>query len=177
MTSGAGDFGTVSGELRHYSQPVPQLVLASRMAAQTSLGRDAQRFYLGGPRSLPGYDYRTLAGLRTAVLSQEVRFPLLNGLTVALPTPWTFPTVSGVVFGDMAWAWDNAGGALKPAGLDLGVPIDGQALQGHLGSVGGGFFIGGGYFPALRWTYAWATADFQHYARRPRTQFSIGFNF
>ena len=177
MTSGAGDFGTLVGELRHYSQPVPQLVLATRLSGQASLGRDAQRFYLGGPRSLPGYDYRTLAGLRTATVSQEFRFPLLNGLTIAVPTPWTFPTVSGIAFGTMAWAWDNAGGVPRPVGFNAGGPPDGLAGQGHLGSVGGGFYIGGGYFPALRWTYAWATPDFRTYARRPRTQFSIGFNF
>lgn len=177
MTSGAGDFGTLAGELRHYSQPTSQLVIATRIAGQASLGRDAQRFYLGGPRSLPGYDYRTLAGLRTATLTQELRFPLLNGLTVALPTPWTFPTVSGVAFASMSWAWDNAGGVTVPVGLNLGVPTGGLAAQGHLGAVGGGFFIGGGYFPALRWTYAWPTTDFRRYGAKPRTQFSIGFNF
>ncbi len=176
MTSGAGDFGTLVGELRHYSQPAPELVLASRVSGQASLGRDAQRYYLGGPRSLPGYDYRTLAGLRTATLSQEVRFPLLNGLTLALPARWTLPTVSGVAFGTMAWAWNNGGSATRLAALETG-PVDGQALQGHLGSVGGGFYIGGGYFPALRWTYAWPPSDFRRYARRPMTQFSIGFNF
>jgi hypothetical protein len=177
MTSGAGDFGTLLGELRHYSQPVPQLVLATRVFSQASLGRDAQRFYLGGPRSLPGYDFRTLAGLRTTVVSEELRFPMLSGLTMALPTPWTLPTVSGLAFGTMAWAWDNAGGVAIPAGYTSGTRRDGLGAQGHLGSVGTGFFIGGGYFPALRWTYAWATPDFRRFARRPLTQFSIGFNF
>ena len=179
MTSGAGDFGTLVAEARHYSQPFSQLVLATRVNGQASLGRDARRFYLGGPRSLPGYDYRTLTGLRTAVISQEVRFPLVSGLTVALPVPWLFPTVSGVAFGTMGWAFDDGAGVPIPAGLDSVAVrmLSGRAGQGHLGAVGVGFFIGGGYFPALRWTYAWATPDFQHFARRPRTQFSLGFNF
>ena len=174
MTSGAGDFGTVVGEVRHYSQPLPQLVLASRVQGQASLGRDAQRIYLGGPYSLPGYDYRTLAGLRTAFVQQEIRFPLLSGLTVSLPMPWLFPTVSGVALADMAWAWD-AGTVAYPVAVAPLVVQSGN--QGRLGSVGAGFYIGGGYFPALRWTYSWPTADFKHFARKPATQFSIGFNF
>jgi hypothetical protein len=57
------------------------------------------------------------------------------------------------------------------------VSPDGLGGQGHLGSVGASWFIGGGYFPAIRWNYAWTTTDFRTFARRPRTQFSIGFNF
>ena len=174
MTSGAGDFATFIGEVRHYSQPTQQLVIATRVQAQASLGADAQRIYLGGPYSLPGYDYRTLAGLHTAIVQQELRFPLLSGLTMALPTPWTLPTVSGVAFANMAWAWE-AGTVSFPSAVNVvGVQPGGQ---GRLGSAGLGFFVGGGYFPALRWTYAWPTTDFTHYGRRPRTQFSIGFNF
>ena len=175
MTSGAGDYGTVVGELRHYEQPLPQIVLASRIQAQASLGRDAQRFYIGGPYSLPGYDYRTLAGLSTTLIQQELRFPLLSGLTLDVPAPWMFPTVSGVAFADMAWARGAGEAATSPvpySGLS-----GGAAAQGHLGSVGAGFYIGGGYFPALRWTFAWPTPDFHQFARKPRTQFSIGFNF
>jgi hypothetical protein len=177
MTSGAADFGTLLGEVRHYSQPLPQLVLATRLFGQASLGPDAQRTYLGGPRSLPGYEYRTLAGLRTALFGQEIRFPLVSGITMAFPSPWTLPTVSGVAFGNVAWAWDNAGGVTIPVGYNPNLVAGAPAAQGHLGSVGAGFFIGGGYFPAMRWTYAWGTTDFYHYGRHPRTQFSIGFNF
>ena len=43
----------------------------------------------------------------------------------------------------------NAGGLTIPVGYDPGLLSDALAAQGHLGSVGGGFFIGGGYFPAL----------------------------
>ena len=181
MSSGAGDFGTLVGELRTYVAPVAQFIAASRAQGQMSFGRDAQRFYLGGGRSLPGYDPRTLAGLRTVLLQQEVRFPLLSGLTLALPAPWVFPTVSGVGFANMAWAWD-AGGFVPvlindPVLAGLLENQEGLGAQGHLGSVGAGFFIGGGYFPALRWNYAWPTQDFKSFGKRPRTQFTLGFNF
>jgi outer membrane protein assembly factor BamA len=158
LTSGAGDFGTLIGEFRHYRLPVSGVVLATRIQAQSSLGRDAQRFYLGGGMSLPGYDRRRLAGLHTVLAQEEVRFPLLQGLTLAIPTPWVFPTVNGIAFADGAWAWD-------------------REFDEHVGAAGVGFFVGGGYFPALRWNYAWTTSDFRSFSKRPRHQFSLGFNF
>src|SRR5204862_2077297 len=109
-----------------------------RMQYQASLGRDAQRFYLGGPGSIPGYDYRTMAGLRSATMTQELRFPLLSGLTLAVPASFTLPTVSGGAFGTMSWAWDEGSGIAPENGLtDTGVLAP---VQGHLGSVGAGFF-------------------------------------
>ena len=179
LTSEQGDYGTLLGEVRRYVMPIPQVALATRLQGQVSLGRDAQRFYLGGRFSTPGWSPRTLAGLRTVLVQQEVRFPLLRGVTVALPSPWELPPVSGVAFANGAWAWD-AGGIDLPADVP-GVLIDsgdiGPGGQGHVGSAGLGFFIGGGYFPALRWNYAWRTIDFRHFSSRPRTQFALGWNF
>lgn len=178
MTSGAGDYGTLLGELRRYWTPVPQFVSASRAQGQASLGRDAQRFYLGGRSRLRGYDPRTLSGLTTVLLQQEFRFPVLRGLTIALPTPWMFPTVSGAAFADYAWAWGGEDVLLVdvPAYYLPGVDV-GPGGNGHLGSVGVGFYLGGGPYPALRWNYVWQTADFRRFSVRPRTQFSIGYNF
>jgi len=180
MSSGAADNGTVVAEARRYLMPLPQLVFATRLQGQAGFGNDAQRFYIGGPWTLPGYDPRTLAGLRTALVRQEVRFPVLRGLTLAVPAPWVFPTVSAAAFAGMAWAWD-AGGfqplTFTDEELRHLVTPDGRGIQGRLGSVGAGWFLGGGYFPAVRWNYSWTTVDFRHFSRRPRTQFSIGFNF
>lgn len=175
MTSSAGDYATLVGELRQYATPFQYFVFATRLNYQASLGQDAQRFYLGGPGSIPGYDYRSMAGLRSATVTQELRFPMVTGLTLAMPGGFTLPTVSGVAFGTMSWAWDEGGGIQPENGLtNTGVLVP---VQGHLGSVGAGFFVGGGYFPALRWNYAWLTSDFHTFSRHPRTQFSIGFNF
>ena len=107
---------------------------------------------------LRGADRRTLAGLQTMLLQQEVRFPLLRGLQLAIPVPWEFPTVSAALFSDAAWTWENG-------------------FTQRLGSVGAGFYVGGGYFPVLRWNLAWLTPNFRDYPKRPRTQFMIGFNF
>jgi hypothetical protein len=43
--------------------------------------------------------------------------------------------------------------------------------------VGAGFYVGGAYFPAIRWNFSWLTEDWRHFSTRPRTTFAIGFNF
>ena len=178
LGSGAGDYGTLLGEVRRYWMPVPQFVSATRVQGQASLGQDAQRFYLGGRMTLRGWDYHTLSGLRTVVVQQELRFPLLRGLRFAVPVRWEFPPVNVAAFADAGWAW---GGGDVPFG---GVPAYylsyfdlGPGAQGHLGSAGVGFYVGGGPYPVLRWNYAWPTVDFRTFARRPRTQFALGYNF
>jgi len=134
------------------------VVWANRVQGQSSLGPDAQRFYLGGRTSIRGYERRSLSGPQTTLLQSELRFPVLRGLILGVPAPWVFPTVSGGAFVDAAWAWDSS-------------------RQSELGSAGFSFWIGGGFFPAFRWNYAWLTSDFQTFTRRPRTQFTLDFNF
>jgi hypothetical protein len=158
VSSGAGDFATLIGEVRHYAAPVPQLVSATRVQGQASLWRDAQRFYLGGWGSLRGYDRRALSGLETVLIQQELRFPVMRGLTFAIPAPWSFPTINGALFADVAWTWL-------------------EESTERAGSLGAGFYLGGGYYPAVRWNYVWPTTNFRTFANRPRTQFSIGYNF
>jgi Tol biopolymer transport system component len=158
MTSGAGDFTTLTGEYRHYLHPLPVLVSATRVQGQSSFGQDAQRFYLGGRATLRGYPRRQLSGLQTVLVQQELRLPLVRGLTLAVPAAWTLPTISAALFADAGWGWEDG-------------------VESHLGNVGAGFYLGGGYFPAIRWNYVWTTPDFRSFAARPRTQFTIGFNF
>jgi len=158
LTSGAGDFGTLLAEVRQYRSILPGVVAATRVQGQSSVGRDAQRYYLGGPFSLRGYERRSLSGVQTALVQEEIRFPILQGMTLAIPSAWVFPTVNGAVFADAAWTWS------------YGPPE-------QLGSVGTSFFIGGGYFPALRWDFAWLTPDFRTYSKRVYRRFSVGFNF
>ena len=59
---------------------------------------------------------------------------------------------------DAAWAWE-------------------EEAPRELGSAGLSFWIGGGYFPAFRWNYAWRSRDLGALSRRPRTQFTLDFNF
>jgi hypothetical protein len=82
----------------------------------------------------------------------------MRGLTFAIPVAWAFPPINGAVFADAAW-------------------IKYEELTERAGSVGAGFFLGGGYYPAIRWNFVWPTRDFTTYPKQPRTQFSIGYNF
>jgi hypothetical protein len=178
LGSGAGDYSTLLGEVRRYWMPLPQFVSATRVQGQASLGHDAQRFYLGGRQTLRGYDYHTLAGLRTVVAQQELRFPLVRGLRFAFPVRWEFPPINGAAFADAGWAWGGGDVLLYgvPAYYLSGVNL-GPGSRGHLGSAGIGFYIGGGPYPVLRWNYAWQTQDFRRFGNRPRFQFALGYNF
>jgi outer membrane protein assembly factor BamA len=158
LTSGDADFGTLLGEVRGYAQILPAVVWASRVQGQSSLGPDAQRFFLNGRAALRGYERRAASGQQTSILQNEVRFPILRGLTIAVPAPWMFPTVSGGAFADAAWVWE-------------------REQQNLLGSAGFSVWIGGGFLPALRWNVAWLTENFHEYTRRPGTQFTIDFNY
>ena len=148
----------MTAEIRQYRRILPGVVSAMRVQGQSSLGRDAQRYYLGGPYSLRGYDRRSMSGVQTVVVQEEVRFPILRGMTLAIPSAWVFPTVNAAAFADAAWSWDYG-------------PMQ------QLGSVGTSIFIGGGYFPALRWDFAWLTPDFHTYSKNVYKRFSVGFNF
>src|SRR5262249_579877 len=148
MTSGVGDYGTALAEFRHYERPLPVLVSATRIQGQSSFGNDAQRYYLGGLWSLRGYDRRVLSVTRTVLVPQGLRLPLRPGLTFALPSTWQFPTISTALYADWAMGLDGP-------------------FQERLGSVGVGAFIGGGYYPVIRWNFSWLTPDFHTFSRQP----------
>lgn len=172
LSSGAGDFTSLLADVRQYALPFPHLAFAVRAQAQSSFGQDAQRYYLGGWASIRGYERRALSGTQTVLLQSEARFPLVRGLTLAVPALWTFPTIGGAVFLDGAWTWFTF--ADHP--LTLGELL-GNAATFQAGSTGVSFYIGGGYYPAFRWDYAWVTESFHRFSPRPRTQFSLAYNF
>jgi hypothetical protein len=142
--------------------PVPGIVAATRIQGQVSLWRDAQRYYLGGYNSLPGLPRRSLSGHQTLMVQEEVRFPLLRRLVLAIPSPWEFPTIGGAAYAGAAWTWEDAFG---------------PRFTERMGVVGFGVYLGGGYYPAIRWNFTWPTRDFRTFRSDPITQFLIGFNY
>lgn len=159
LTLGKADFSTLIAEGRHYRQPLPGVILATRVSGQLASGEDVTRFYLGGPTRIRSTERRVISGVRTLTAQQEVRFPLVRGLVLGFPGPWQLPTVGGAAFADGAWAWDEQG-------------------QQQLGVAGFGFYLGGGVFPAIRWNWLWSSRDFQRFsAEKPRMLFSIAYNF
>lgn len=159
MTGGRADYGTLYGEARHYRQPLPGLVTAWRVNGWASFSRDAQRRYLGGPTRLHVPERRYASGLQTLVAQHESRFPLLRGLVLGVPAPWQLPTVSGVVFGDAAWVFD-------------------RTEDRRIGVAGWGVYLGGGFWPAIRWNWMWITEDWRKFLNRaPEHEFFIAYNF
>ncbi len=157
LTSGAGDYTTLRADARHYIPLAPLVVSATRVQGQASLGRDAQSFYLGFP-TIRGLGRRSIWGDRTLLVQQELRLPVIESVVFGFPGNWVFPTISAAAFADAAWAWDDG-------------------FQRERGSLGAGVYVGGGYFPAIRWNFAWTTSDFKTFTKKPRTQFSIAYNF
>lgn len=159
LTLGKADFATLLAELRHYRQPLPGVVLASRVSGQVASGEDVMRFYLGGPTRVRSVDRRVISGVRTVTVQEELRFPLVRGLVLGFPGPWQLPTIGGAAFADGAWAWDEFG-------------------QQQLGVLGFGFYLGGGVFPAIRWNWMWSSRDMERFeAEKPRMLFSIAYNY
>lgn len=158
LTSGSGDYFTTTADLRGYVEPVRHIVSATRLLLQDSFGDDAQRFYLGGRYNLRGYDRRFLNGKHTALVQQEFRFPLWRGLRLGFPVPWEVPAISGALFADAATAGDKDERFEKRASFGVGV------------------YLGGGYFPTLRWNFI-RRHDFVKLEKSTITQFVVGFNY
>jgi hypothetical protein len=158
MSSGSSDFGTILLEARHYRQPLHGLVLSFRAAGTGSFGRDRQLAYLGGPTRLHVVDYRYLYGTRVVNGNWEARFPIVRGLTLAVPAPWQLPTIYGSVFTDAARVWGPFG-------------------RQDVGVAGYSVYIGGGFMPAIRWNWSWVTTDFRRFSSRiPTHYFAIAYN-
>ena len=158
LTSGMGDSYTLTMDLRKYVTLVPEVTWANRILTQNSFGDDQERFYLGGPYNLRGWDRRSIYGTKTLLAQTEVRFPLLRRFQLGIPAPIEFPQVSVALFADAAMA-TNPGAPMR-----------------KIGDVGVGFFVGGGYFPVLRFDFVKLT-NLVKIADHTRTQFSIGYNF
>ncbi|HEV8481630.1 MAG TPA: ShlB/FhaC/HecB family hemolysin secretion/activation protein [Candidatus Eisenbacteria bacterium] len=136
LSRGAGDYFTVTTDWRGYAEPVHMVIFASRFLGQSSFGDDAQNFYLGGRYSLRGWPTRILRGKNALLWQEELRFPLVRGLRLGFPTSWQFPNIQGAAF------------------VDMGSAGDAHEQFHQLGTVGAGFYLGGGgYFPTLRWDF------------------------
>ncbi len=158
LSTGQGDSYTVTLDARKYFTIMPQVTWATRFVTQNSFGDDQERFYLGGPYSVRGWDRRTISGTKTAFAQSEIRFPLLRGFQLGIPAPFEFPQVSVALLADAA----VAGGK-------------GLTLE-RIGNVGAGVYVGGGYFPVLRFDFVKRT-NLIRIEAKTRTRFSIGYNF
>ena len=132
--------------------------LAVRLFGHFSAGQEPQRRYLGGSWDLRGYTRRGEYARNVVLVSNELRFPLIDALVVGLPVASLgFQAIRGALFFDAGNAWED----------DFG------RMQGSLG-VGGRVSLG--YFVVLRFDWARRT-DFKSIDDKTRFEFFFGWNF
>jgi Tol biopolymer transport system component len=127
-------YGTALSDSRMYYRFREEYVLALRLMAVTSFGRDPQEFQLGGPNTLRGYPLQEFRGTSAALFATEFRFPFLEYVKFGWPFRSAFGGIRGDLFVDVGTAFDDV------SGLRLTGPND----QGHhaLDDLRVGFGVG-----------------------------------
>jgi len=191
--SGSASYTTILLDLRNYLWVSQRVTFATRLAAGTSWGQDAQTFFLGG--SIPhrllwgevetidellgfytnygdilrGYDYATIQGRRYGIFTAEMRVPFVNTLALDAPLPLVFRNGRGVMFFDLGCAFDDLS-SFHGASTAGGYHLDDLKM-----SLGIGYRINLGYF-LLKHDIAWRT-DLRGISRKPEQSFTLGAEF
>jgi hypothetical protein len=168
------------------------LTVATRVMANASIGRDADRWavkYIGRPQYVRGYDREnffgygcaalgvvttdcdatSLVGSRVAVANAELRFPVINRLELGV-IPIGLPPVEGAFFYDAGAAW-NSGDRLRLTAPKN--PEERATTRFFYRSYGVGVRVNAFNYAILRWDYA-KPLDID---RKAFWTFSIGPNF
>lgn len=145
-------------DLRSYFRLGQRSTYAVRAMGLINQGKETRQFYLGGSWDLRGYPRWSLRGRQVALLSQEIRFPLIDAIGMQLPPGFSigFNSIRGALFFDVGNAWNNT-------------------YSGLLGSFGVGARVPLGYF-VLRWDFG-KTTDFKRISKGIFTQFFFGWDF
>ncbi|MCB5262184.1 MAG: BamA/TamA family outer membrane protein [Candidatus Cloacimonetes bacterium] len=100
------DYLTNYIDLRNYTLFNRRYCLALRANAAISTGSSPDHFTLGGYYGVRGLDQR-LSGSRKVLTSAELRFPLLNYISIAFPLPLTLSNIRGSAYVDMGAVWNK----------------------------------------------------------------------
>jgi hypothetical protein len=131
---------------------------ATRFLGHFSGGGEPQRRYLGGSWDLRGYPRRGQYTRNVLLLSNELRFPLIDALFIGLPVAnLGFQAIRGALFFDVGNAWEHDFGRMR-------------------GAVGVGARVSLGYFVVLRFDWARRT-DFRTLEDKTRFEFFFGWNY
>ncbi len=146
-------------DVRKYFKITRRILLAERFVNRNSWGSDLQLFYLGGPWDFRGYDFRRFVGRSTFLFNSELRFPLLDRLSLRLPFGVIeMPMFRGSLFFDV--------GKVSRYILDTE----------WLGSFGAGVELNLGYAPVIRVNFT-RTTDFSIISDKTETELFIGLNY
>jgi Tol biopolymer transport system component len=159
---------TYNIDFRKYFRLAKASAYATRLIFRHSVGKDPQRYYLGGSWSLRGYPRRFLYGKNLLLVNNELRFPLVNDLLIGFPFGnLRFQAIRGAIFFDLGNAWDDKFSTIKRGDTDY---------SGLIGSFGFGFRVSLGYVTVLRFDFARKT-DFKSVNNKYDFDFFFGWNF
>ncbi|KPK99499.1 MAG: hypothetical protein AMJ91_07545 [candidate division Zixibacteria bacterium SM23_73_3] len=145
-------------DFRKYLRLKKNSCYAVRVMGFTSVGKEPQRLYLGGSWSLRGYDRRAFYGRHLVLLNNELRYPLIDNLSIGFPFgKISFHAIRGALFFDAGNAWEDEFDQLY-------------------GSFGIGARISLGYVMVLRFDIS-RTTDFKKISRKTDFDFFFGWNF
>ncbi|MFQ5650211.1 MAG: BamA/TamA family outer membrane protein [bacterium] len=193
LGAGGLDFRTYRLDYRTYVNFARDYTLAVRLAGGLSVGRHAQKFFIGGTPSwvnrrfrndvfldltnvyfsnfvspLRGFDYYQRVGSKFFLANLELRIPFVNYVHTTWPLPLRIRNIRGALFADMGSAWEkNFGFFAKHSGSNV-------RLGDVLMSFGWGARVNLGIF-LLRYDMAWRT-DLAGVAGA-RHLFSLGADF
>jgi Tol biopolymer transport system component len=145
-------------DFRKYLRLKKSSCFAIRTMGFSSSGKEPQRLYLGGSWSLRGYDRRAFYGRHLVLINNELRFPLIDNLSIGFPIGrFSFQAIRGALFFDAGNAWDD----------------DFERLFGSFG-LGARVSLGG--FIVLRFDVS-KTTDFKKIERGSDFDFFFGWSF
>jgi len=145
-------------DLRKYLRLKKNSCFAIRAMGFSSSGEEPQRLYLGGSWSLRGYDRRAFYGRHLVLINNELRFPLINNLSIGFPIgKLSFQAIRGALFFDAGNAWDH----------------DFERL---FGSFGIGARVSLGWVIVLRFDVS-KTTDFKKISKSTDFDFFFGWSF
>jgi hypothetical protein len=131
---------------------------ATRAFGFVSAGQEPHRIYLGGSWSLRGYDRKAFYARKVLLLSNELRFPLIDNLFVGFPFGRIgFQAIRGALFFDAGSGWNNE-------------------FDRFYGAMGAGARVSLGYIAVLRFDLVKKT-DFRKFSRGLVFDFFFGWNF
>lgn len=102
------DIRSVILDYRRYFPLSPRASFAVRIAMAGSFSDDQDRWTIGGPYSLRGYDYYAFDGPKIGFMNIEYRFPFIDRLRIAFPLPLELRDIRGVIFADMGGVYTDS---------------------------------------------------------------------
>ena len=145
-------------DLRNYFRLGKYSSFANRIFYYTSTGSEPERIYLGGSWSLRGYPRRAFYNRNVALISTEIRYPLIDALVIGFPFgAMGFQGIRGAIFFDAGSGWENK-------------------FDQFYGSFGTGIRVALGYVVVLRFDFS-RTTDFTTISPRTDFDFFFGWNF